>query len=515
VWVGLALVLLVAFLIRWRLRECPLERDEGEYAYLGQLLLDGVPPYGMAGNHKFPGAYIAYAAIMAVFGQTTAGIHLGMLVVNLASTVLLFFLGRRVTGNAGGLAAAAAWVVMSVSPGVFGNAGHLTHFVMLAVLGGLLLLWRALETGNTWCLWAGGICLGLSVVVRQTSLVFVLFGLVFFWLAARQSMKHHAAKRAAIVALASTIPVIAMAVWLWLAGVWPQFWRWTFTEAIAYGSEMSLGDGLGQFFRATPPIIGWNFLIWVGAAAGLAIALVDKSRRSWFLAGFFVTGFVAIFPGLYFREHYYIQVLPAVALLFGLAVERVWALRSGWRYAATAGSIAAVLLPVITQRSYFLELPPTGVSRYVYGGNPFPEAIEVARYLEANSAPGERIAVLGSEPQIFFYARRRAATSLIYTYPLMEHHRFAHDLQETMAREIEQASPKFIVFVTAPTSWLEHPDSDRFIFEWADKFLAREYQLDGVADILAEGSKYVWGPGAATYQVQSPYYLSVYRRTNY
>ena len=514
-WVGLALILLAAFLIRWRLRECPLERDEGEYAYLGQLLLDGVAPYGVAGNHKFPGAYIAYAAIMAIFGQSTAGIHLGMLAVNLASTVLLFFLGRRLVGNAGGLAAAAAWVVMSVGPGVFGNAGHLTHFVMLAVLGSLMLLWRALETGKTWWLWAAGICLGISVVMRQTSLVFVLFGSVFFWLAARRSVKGQATRRIAILAIASTIPVVTMAAWLWLAGVFPQFWRWTFTEAIAYGSEVSIGNGLRGFIKATPAVVGWNWLIWGGAVVGVAIAFVERSRRDWFLVGFFMTGVVAIFPGLYFREHYYIQVLPAVALLFGFAVERAWVLKRHWRYAVAAGSVAAILLPVIIQRDYFFELSPTALARHVYGGNPFPEAIEVGRYLQENSDPGERVAVLGSEPEIFFYARRRAATSLIYTYPLMEHHRFARELQETMVREIEQASPKFIVFVTAPTSWLEYPDSDRFIFEWADKFLARKYELDGVADILAGGSQYVWGPAAVDYQIRSPYYLSVYRRLNY
>src|SRR6266513_5718382 len=95
VWLLFGLILAGAFVIRWRLRECPLERDEGEYAYIGRLILEGVPPYGVTGTHKFPGAYLAYAAIMGVFGQTIPGIHLGMLVVNLANTFLVFLLGRR------------------------------------------------------------------------------------------------------------------------------------------------------------------------------------------------------------------------------------------------------------------------------------------------------------------------------------------------------------------------------------------------------------------------------------
>ena len=44
---------------------------------------------------KLPGTYLAYAALMAVFGQTTAGIHLGLLSVNLATIVLLFLMVRE------------------------------------------------------------------------------------------------------------------------------------------------------------------------------------------------------------------------------------------------------------------------------------------------------------------------------------------------------------------------------------------------------------------------------------
>src|SRR5947208_466882 len=159
VWLLLTLVLAGAFLIRWRLRECPLERDEGEYAYIGRLILEGVPPYGVTGNHKFPGAYLVYAAIMGVFGQTISGIHLGMLVVNLANTVLLFFLGRRLSGNIAGLVAAAAWALMSVSRSIVGNAAHLTHFVMLAALSGTLLLLKGVETAKSTFLIMAGICL--------------------------------------------------------------------------------------------------------------------------------------------------------------------------------------------------------------------------------------------------------------------------------------------------------------------------------------------------------------------
>src|SRR4051794_14045119 len=84
-WGVLLLILLGVAAIRIRLLNQPLERDEGEYAYAGQLLLDRIPPYLLAYNMKLPGTYFTYAGIMGLFGQTIAGIHLGFLLVNAAT----------------------------------------------------------------------------------------------------------------------------------------------------------------------------------------------------------------------------------------------------------------------------------------------------------------------------------------------------------------------------------------------------------------------------------------------
>src|ERR1700679_496531 len=101
-WMALLLIMLVTGLLRWRLLDMPLERDEGEYAYAGQLMLQGIPPYQLASNMKLPGTYAAYAVLMAVLGQTVAGIHLGLLLVNAAAILLIALLGMRLFGPASG-----------------------------------------------------------------------------------------------------------------------------------------------------------------------------------------------------------------------------------------------------------------------------------------------------------------------------------------------------------------------------------------------------------------------------
>ena len=90
----ICIILFVVF-VRIRLLEIPLERDEGEYAYMGQLILQGIPPYSEAYNMKFPGTYLMYAVIMAIFGQTIEGIHIGLMIVNCAAILLMYLLARK------------------------------------------------------------------------------------------------------------------------------------------------------------------------------------------------------------------------------------------------------------------------------------------------------------------------------------------------------------------------------------------------------------------------------------
>ena len=145
-WALATIVFTLVVAIRIRLLGIPLERDEGEYAYAGQLMLQGIPPYKLAYNMKFPGTYAAYAVIMSIFGQTISGIHLGLLLVNAATVALVFFLGRRLINETAGFVAAASYALLSVSPTVLGFAAHATHFVMLPVLGGILLLLKINRT---------------------------------------------------------------------------------------------------------------------------------------------------------------------------------------------------------------------------------------------------------------------------------------------------------------------------------------------------------------------------------
>ncbi len=622
-WVVLALVILATAAVRLRLLRLPLERDEGEYAFGGQLLLDGVPPYVLLYNMKFPGIYAAYAAIMALFGQNAAGIHLGLTLVNAAAILLVFLLARRLFDALAGVAAAAVYAVLSTSPTVLGLMAHASHFVVLAALGGLLLTFRGLENKRRAELFLGGISLGLAILMKQPGALFCLLAAAMIWWDRRPPYRTRRRRLADVGLLAAgvVVPLVATALALAAAGVFGRFWHWTFTYASEYGTTLPLREGIASFCGRLPDIMGPGTWLWLIAGAGLIEVAWDPAARrasvfhvglavylflaaaawlSWrqaqdlstgldpsraagelgryralleatwgvlaaagvagliaaarrgsstsraarpgggkatmpgrvkavvprghdaamtggglhapgpFCIGLVACSLVATSAGLYWREHYFIQMLPAVAILAAALVSLAR------RRLATAGAPAAVrLVPLgilvaalafagFGQRRFLLELSPIDACRSVYGTSPFPEAPDIARYLREHTSPGDRIAVLGSEPEIYFYAHRRPATGYIYAYPLMEPNSHALEMQNEMIGEIRAARPKYVVLVSptfkAPyafrTSWLWFPHSEKTVFRWINEWVRANYHVVG---LITPGGivPSLWGSEAA------------------
>ena len=537
-WGVLLLAVGLAAAVRVRLIGVPLERDEGEFAYAGQLMLRGIPPYRFAYNMKLPGTYAAYAAIMSVFGQTARGIHLGLLAVNLATVVLLYLLARRLFDERTGAMAAACYALLSLGQGVFGVFAHATHFVVLPVLAGTLLLARLIDAGAApprpprWpALLVSGALFGAGFVMKQHGILFVLSGAA--WLAweliRRKDPPRRVAGRCAGFLLGAFIPFGLTCALLAAAGVFKDFWFWTFDYARAYVSEVSLSDGVTIFVQAIRGIAAPALPLWILAAAGAAAPLWDETvrRRVRFLAVFAAGSLLSICPGFYFREHYFVLLLPAVALLAAVAVTSGGRALEKWlsaeqesaREAGLAEILpivmlgAALLYPVFQERTFFFSLTPVQASRRTYGANPFPEAVEIARRIAADTAPDDRVAVLGSEPEIFFYSGRRSATGHIYMYGLMESQPYASRMQQSAIKEIEASEAKYLVYVNVPSSWLVRPDSDTTILTWARTYISAHYEVAGVADIVSDDSTvYAWGEEAARYAPRSPYVVYVFRR---
>ena len=524
-WIGVAVVIVFVAAIRIRLLQIPLERDEGEFAYMGQLMLQGIPPYLLAYNMKLPGIYAAYALVMAIFGQTIAGIHLGLTVVNAIGIVLLFLLTRRLFDNVAGVVAAASYALLSLSPSVLGTSAHATQFIVPLVLGGTILLLRSIESGKYGGLFLSGLLYGVALMMKQHAIFFIFFAVIhFIWSIVwkRPFDLKRLTGGTVILVIASAIPFIVSCAALYAAGVFSKFWFWTFTYGSKYVSEVPLSDAVDNFIMQAPRVINPWAMLWVIAGIGLTAILWDKKARSnwFFLIGITLFSSLTVCPGFFFREHYFVTFLPAVALLAGIAVSAMVQFLSDKKMPFPVRIlpviiVAAVMIsPLITLRGFFFQATPVEACRMIYGVNPFPESVGIAEYIRNHSTGDDRIAVIGSEPQLYFYSNRKSATGYIYVYGLMEPQDYASKMQLDMIREIEKAHPKYIVFVNILYSWLLRPNSDTTIFKWAQRYFDLNYRIVGLVEINPNGhSKAYWDDEARRNKPMSRFNLYVLERS--
>jgi hypothetical protein len=450
-------------------------------------------------------------------------VHLGLLFVNLGAIVLVFRLGRRFSGDFAGVVAAATYALLSVGQAVLGPFAHSTHLVVLVALAGIDYLFAALGSGRRRDYLASGFLLGLAVMMKQHGVFFLLFG-VFALLVRSERRGPPAARLAAAglpFALGAVLPYLLTCAWLAAAGVFANFWFWTVRYATAYVSEVRLADGMATLDDALRRVVAGAPLLWAAAVVGLGIAGGDRGAgpRRFTLAALTGFAFLATCPGFYFREHYFVMLLPAIALLVGVALDGLRRVLAGVAPPRTAGAVPALVFVGLffaslwPQTDYLFHASPRRVSRLTYGANPFPEMREIARYIADHSSPAERIGVLGSEPELFFYARRLSATGHIYMYGPMGPQPFGRAMQQQIIRDIERSAPAWLVFVAIPNSWARQPDSDPTLFRWSMRYAEEHYRPVGLVEVLGpDSTAYTWGDTVSVQDARTTNLITVYRR---
>jgi len=322
------------------------------------------------------------------------------------------------------------------------------------------------------------------------------------------------------------LPFGICCLWLWHAGVFGKFWFWTIDYARQYVEIRSLAVAWIALRFSLGEIFMEDYLLWLLAIAGFALIWSDKRLRGvrLQLLGFAIASALTTVPGFYFRTHYFLLALPAMALLAACAIGALPQLceRFGFaRFSKSSAQIFYVLLLGITLLQnkgvwqFFSNAQGNRslLAHKFFGNEPFPEAETVSAFIRANSNSSAKIAVLGSEPEIYFLSQRRSVTGYIYMYPLMEPQPFAAQMQNEMIREIETGAPEFIVVARVDSSWFVSSQSDPRIFDWWDAYQTN-YALVGMTDMISPSDiRFVFGGDAvAHYGRTLTNGLAVYQR---
>ena len=280
-----------------------------------------------------------------------------------------------------------------------------------------------------------------------------------------------------------TVPVLLMAGYLWHAGVWDQFYFLTIQYAREYIGMTPIDAALHNLYsvyshtRLLSPV-----LLWCSAAGVLGLLWSSGNPRlRIFLALLLIASMTAVTPGLYFRRHYFIIMIPVLSLLFAYTaflLSGYWGER--WRYILLSTYIAANAFFFLnfSQRQCFFLIPVDRVVEWIYPGTPFAVSAEVSGYIERHSAPADRICLVGAEPQLFFLSHRQSASGYIYVYPLLEGQRYAAMMTDEFIRETERARPAVLVF-SSHSVFEDGNHYDSKLYKWFAEY-QKQYQLRAI-----------------------------------
>lgn len=386
--------------------------DEWVYAVVANEMVHGGQPYVDAVERKPPLLFLVYAAVFQLFGSYNfLALHVVGLAWTLGTMGSLFLAGRRLWSPREGFVAAALY-------GIYVSWGHWKNLAfngeMLMNLPVACALWLVVRrgSGRQLELFGAGLLVAAAFLLKQPGAIAgAAFGLFVLLPSYRRrdalSLAGGAAHASSLAAGFGTGLAVAAAALFW-QGLLDEALYWTvFDHDLPHGPLDPV-----FWFRALMTIV------FVAACYPLVLgAMAATARRRQIFAGrepegvllllFTIVSFVGTASSGRFYLHYYIQMVPALALLAAPVIASAMAGEERGRWRRPRMAAAHLALAVLV----FFSLHVYGIARWA-------PVSETAAYLRIHAEPDDRVFVWGQAAYIYAQANRRPATRYIATFPL-------------------------------------------------------------------------------------------------
>jgi hypothetical protein len=488
-WLGILGASLLFVALRWNSYDAPLIRDEGEYAYAAQLLVQGVAPYEHAFIQKPPMVIYSYALSGLLLPHVFwAPRLLAYGFVGLA-TLLLGLIARREFGA--GFALPTIWLAtpMILLPGIDQFTANTEMFMLLPLLATVFVYVHSRHHGQKQKFWLAAGFLGATTLCYKYTALPVLAVLYAAWSVEtwRQTGGAKQLLKGWLFAILGGLLAAGLELGFFLihdGGV--RLWECTvlfnryYIESSNFGLE-------GLWFSLKNLWSNWWILFFIPFAAFL-----KPNPRIWFWIVMLVGALFSTSTSFY--GQYYIVLMPFWALLGAVGIQTLASRIADWSGRPTrwvACFIAGVVVLLVLQpdvpwlkctRERFVEKKMTGY--------PFRESQTVAARVAQLSSPDDFVFIAGSEPQILYYAQRFSPTRFITAYSLMIPSPVALKYQQEAMFNLQRRPPSLIVFVSSGTSWTRQEATPLDFFVFLNNFIAENYDL--VGGYVVNGQREYW-----------------------
>jgi hypothetical protein len=154
---------------------------------------------------------------------------------------------------------------------------------------------------------------------------------------------------------------------------------------------------------------------------------------------------LGVLGGGNFHLHYYLQLVPPLAILAGAGVEKLVA-RRAWRTGLVLAAVAVATI-VVTVPLWFDT--STAQAKAIWPDDPhLKHDAAVVRYLDAHSRPGQKVLVLWAAADVYYLADRAP----VIPYMWRRNIQAIPGVLDRLRRELAARRPALVAAVQSPES---------------------------------------------------------------
>jgi 4-amino-4-deoxy-L-arabinose transferase-like glycosyltransferase len=478
----LIIFLLFFFLLRWNSFSAPFERDEGEYAYSAWIMRQGLMPYENSFMQKPPMIIYTYM-IGQIFDST--GIVSPRILVFLSLLITTLLLGIIAWKNWG---VKAFWITiflvtpMLALPINTPFAANIENFMLLPLMG-LIAVYTLVNKSSLWAWFLAGILTSVTILYKPVALPIIGFILSVWIFESYKDLKNLRTLlvRLSLLVLGGVMTTILVLLPFLLTQTIDKLIESAFTYNLSYAGFEGFGiSNIFKYFGGRYIRYYWPLYLFLG------YFLYKRPKKWWFWFGLLISSLLSVYSSP--MGHYYILIMPFWALIAAWSLSNLVKSNLLKKYLSkNALWFITTLVIVIIVFPFRMQLgkTPKDLSVWVYGTvNPFVDAVEVGRQLKSVTSKDDYVFVAGSEPQIYFYAKRKSPTRFVITYPLNITSGFRERYQSELIGDLEKNPPQAIVVSNFTMSGLWNEGSPRILIDYLENLINKEYKLVG---------GYIWG----------------------
>ncbi|MBN1128946.1 MAG: glycosyltransferase family 39 protein [Chitinispirillaceae bacterium] len=492
--VTLLLAAVILFVLSyWNSFSMPFERDEGEYAFAAWVLDEGGVPYVDTFLQKPPLIVYVYWLAHKIGPFTLWAPRLMLALFNVFTLLFLFLFVKKQAGAIPGMATVLMAIPLLSARAFTGVAANTEPFMLMPLTGLLVLSFYKTGSAKAWVWLLAGACAAFALLFKPIAALPAAAILVYWCL--RQYKQQHSirllTRNTLLCVCGGAGTTAAVLLPILLRGGIDEFWF----QTVVYNARYI------RSFNTTFPSSFYFFLgvfwdLWWPLVV-LALASVILRPRHWIFL------WVAVLLSLLtvMRSslgHYYLMVAPFFVCIASLTLARLWHLMGAripqQRVArvlqgGTLLFVMAVILSFPIDTQYRLSGPD--LSLYLYGKHhPFIESSLMASQVRSHTREDDLIFIAGSEPQIYYFSRRRSASKYDITFPLFLDTPYREQCQRDVIQELSRNKPAAIIVAQTSTSGVWDKGVPTMFVDFLRHFTAQHYRL--VGGTLASGFETRW-----------------------